>query len=837
MSEQEFSTPMMQQYTKIKADYPDALLFFRMGDFYELFLEDAKIGAAVLDITLTARGKGVDGKIPMCGVPFHSVDSYIARLVSAGHKVAVCEQLTQPQAGIKLVEREVVRVITPSTILDEAAVPRNKPNYLLVLELLPKGQAALAFIDIGTADFQLTSVRFSDVSREFEDIVAKFGPSECVVSPEAYEDVRLRSRLRQFGGLNIFPFLKWGEYAKKAETALKDSYNVVDLEALGLKDTPQLVTVAGVGVGYLLETQKANKAHLSIPQRYDDGQYLHMDHNTMLNLELFRTTREGKEDGSLFWLMNKTRTAMGGRLLRSWIVRPSRSRQELESRYTVVEHFLQHYAQREHLQGILEDIVDVERTIGRLSVGAGNARDLVAVKITLEAVERIINDKLALDIFADLEGLYDDTIKEVQALLARAIKDEPAGIVREGNMIREGYNAELDELRELRHSGKTYLDQLLERERAATGIPNLKIGFNKVFGYYLEISNSHLRKVPDTYIRKQTLVNAERFITQELKEYEAKVLSAEERIVELEYELLQEVITQVVGNAEQLFAISRIIARLDVLVCFAQLSHEHHYVRPQLRDDTHLVIKDGRHPIVEVISEEPFVPNSVELDPDAQQIILLTGPNMAGKSTFVRQTVLIVLMAQMGSFVPAGEASIGVVDKLFTRIGAADNLSRGLSTFMVEMVEVANILNNATNKSLIVLDEVGRGTSTYDGVSIAWSVVEYLATQTDVQPKTLFATHFHELLQLADKYQHVKNYQVVVEMEGDELHFLHRVMPGGTDKSYGIEVAKRAGLPNEVIERAREILQQLEAKEGIKGDAKLKRTKKVSGPEDQIGLF
>jgi len=837
MSEQEFSTPMMQQYTKIKADYPDALLFFRMGDFYELFLEDAKIGAAVLDITLTSRGKGTDGKIPMCGVPFHSADSYIARLVSAGYKVAVCEQITTPQAGSKLVEREVVRVVTPSTILDEAAVPRNKPNYLVVLELLQKNQAALAFIDMGTADFQLALVSSDDTSRELEDIIAKFAPSECAVSPATYEDVRLRSRLRQFGGLNIFPFLKWDEYAKKAEVVLKDAYNVVDLEAIGLKDTPQLVTVAGVGVGYLLETQKANKAHLSIPHKYDDGQYLHMDHNTILNLELFRTAREGKEEGSLFWLMNKTKTAMGGRLLRSWIVRPSRSRSEIESRYAVVAHFVQHYAERERLQTLLEDIVDVERTLGRLSVGAGNARDLVAVKVSLEAVEQIIDSKADLGIFADLKGLYSDAIKEAKSLIARAIKDEPAGIVREGNMIREGYNAELDELRELKHSGKTYLDQLVERERAETGISNLKIGFNKVFGYYLEISNSHLNKVPDTYIRKQTLVNAERFITQELKEYEAKVLSAEERIVELEYELLQEVVVQVVGSAEQLFAISRLIARLDVLVGFSQLSHERHYVRPRLRDDTHLVIEDGRHPIIEVISEEPFVPNSVELHPDTQQVILLTGPNMAGKSTFVRQTVLIVLMGQMGCYVPAGDVEIGIVDKLFTRIGAADNLSRGLSTFMVEMTEVANILNNATNKSLIVLDEVGRGTSTYDGVSIAWSVVEYLATQVGVQPKTLFATHFHELLQLAEKYEHVNNYQVVVELEGDELHFLHRVMPGGTDKSYGIEVAKRAGLPQEVIERAREVLQQLETKEGIEGDPRPKRSRKSSEPEDQIGLF
>lgn len=837
MQDSEFSTPMMQQYTKIKSEYPDALLFFRLGDFYELFMEDAKIGADVLDITLTARDKGSDGKIPMCGVPYHAVDSYIARLVHAGYKVAVCEQVTVPEAGSKIVEREVVRVITPSTILDEAAVPRNKPNYLMVFDPQPKGSAGVAFIDLGTSDFQVAQVRFDEKVRELEDLIAKFAPTECVLAPKSYEDVRLRSRLRQFGGLNIFPFLKWDDYAKKAEVILKKSYDVVDVEALGFKDLPQLVTVAGVGVGYIQETQKALNTHLSRPQQYDDGQYVYMDQNTIINLELFRTTREGKEEGSLFWLLNKTRTAMGGRLLRSWIVRPSRNKEEIEQRYTVVEYYRSNVGERDRLQDYLEQIVDIERTLGRLSVGAGNARDLVAIRFALESVQGILENRVELAIFDELDSLYTKDIQGVYSLIVSAIKDEPAGITREGNMIREGYNRELDELRSLSHSGKSYLDQLLAREREATGISNLKIGFNKVFGYYLEVSNSHLGKVPPEYIRKQTLVNAERFITQELKEYEAKVLSAEERIVTLEYELLQEVIAQVIQEAGQLFSISKVIARLDVLSCFAQISHEHRYVRPELSDGNNLNIEDGRHPIIEVLTEESFVPNSVMLNSEDQQIMVLTGPNMAGKSTFVRQVVLSVLMAQAGCFIPAKRASIGIVDKLFTRIGASDNLSRGLSTFMVEMVEVSNILHNATNKSVIVLDEVGRGTSTYDGVSIAWSVVEYLATNADVRPKTLFATHFHELLQLAEKYPHVKNYQVVVEMEGDELHFLHRVMPGGTDKSYGIEVAKRAGLPLEVIERAREVLDQLEKKEGISIERKSRKHKKQKIEADQIGLL
>jgi len=835
MSEQEFSTPMMQQYTKIKADYPDALLFFRMGDFYELFLEDAEIGAEVLDITLTARGKGTDGKIPMCGVPFHSVDSYIARLVNAGYKVAVCEQMTEPGAGSKIVEREVIRVVTPATILDESAIPRNQSNYLMVLDIGAKNTMHVAFVDIGTADFQFVTVNADENARGLEDLITKFGPRECIVSPAMYDNVKLLVRLRQFASLNVFPFARWSSYAKDAEDTLKEAFHIKDLEGLGLKDMQTSWPVLAVTVGYLQETQKGKLRHLGIPRVFDFGEYLYLDRNTMLNLELFRTVREGEQYGSLIWLLDKTKTAMGARLLRNWVVRPLRSKELLEQRYDTVAYFKQQYSQRESLQRYLEQIVDIERTYGRLSVGVGNARDLVGIRQAFEIVASIVHEEqFETPLVGRLASAYTPALQEAQSLIARAIKDEPAATVRDGNMVREGYNAELDELRGLHNTGKAYLADLQERERVSTGIGNLKIGFNKVFGYYIEISKSHLAKVPDTYIRKQTLVNAERFITQELKEYESKVLTAQERMVEIEYTLVQEVIAQVVATGDDLYRLSKVIAELDVLVGFAQLSHENEYVRPELSEGTDLHIVEGRHPVIEkLLTESSFVPNDTTLNSESQQILLLTGPNMAGKSTYVRQVALVVLLAQIGCFVPCREAKIGIVDKLFTRIGAADNLSRGLSTFMVEMVEVANILNQSTDKSLIVLDEVGRGTSTYDGVSIAWSVVEYLANGA-LKPKTLFATHFHELLQLADSFEMIKNYQVVVETEGDDLRFLHRVMPGGTDKSYGIEVAKRAGLPKEVTDRAKEILAQLERKEHIAA----KKTRKPQRQDiDQMGLL
>lgn len=843
MSDPTFNTPMMQQYMQIKKQYPDALLFFRMGDFYELFLEDAHIGADVLDITLTSRHKGQDGAIPMCGVPHHSVESYIARLVNAGHKVAVCEQVAAGEEGSGLVERDVVRVVTPGTILDENAIPRKEPNYLMVLDTSPlkkSNHAAIAFVDLGTADFQLARCEFGEGSRALEDMMTKFNPKECILSSAAYEDARLVARLRQFPQVNLFPFHTWGSYSDRAESFIKDVYNVVSIEAVGLRGNEDLMQVAAVALGYLQETQKGNIQHIATPRLYSQGEYVELDRNTIINLELFRTIRDGEVEGSLLWLLDKTRTAMGGRLLRAWLTTPSQSIDELNRRLDVVEYFVTNTTQRTSLQTQLEAVLDLERIVGRLHVGSGNARDLTGVRQSLEAVEEMLTEESS--VVDELKKAYTTHVREIKNHIATSIKDDPAVSIREGNMIRDGFSTELDELRSIRGHGKDILAQLEERERAQTGISNLKVASNRVFGYYIEISKSHLAKVPPHYIRKQTLVNAERFITPELKEHEEKVFTAEERMVALEYELFIQTVDRVLEVTKELLHLSKCIARLDVLCGFAELSQLQRYTRPQLTDDDTLDLKNSRHPVVEVLlTDTSFVPNDVYLDSQTHQVVLLTGPNMAGKSTYIRQVAVCVLMAHLGCFVSCDKAVIGIVDKLFTRVGASDNLARGLSTFMVEMVEVSNILNHATSKSLIILDEVGRGTSTYDGVSIAWAVVEYLAEHPDLKPKTLFATHFHELLALGDRYDNVANFQVVVELEGKKLHFLHRVMPGGTDKSYGIEVARLAGIPEVVIDRAEEILVQLENK-----DSQLtamphqppKRNKTTTPSEtDQLGLL
>ncbi|MCA9390107.1 DNA mismatch repair protein MutS, partial [candidate division WWE3 bacterium] len=672
VSENDFSTPMMKQYAHIKAQYPDTLLFFRLGDFYELFMEDAETGAEVLDITLTARDKGSDGKIPMCGVPFHAVDSYISRLVAAGYKVAICEQISSADDATGIVERDVVRVVTPSTILDENAVPRKETNYLMVLDIDPniKSQTiGVAFVDLGTSDFQIVEIAIDADRRALEDLVTKFTPKECIISPKNYENVRFISWLRKFPGLNIYPFGHWREYATDPESYLRKIYEIASVEGIGLKDSEKLQRVTALAVGYLNETQKGRVHHLSKPQKYHMEQYLEMDSSTIFNLELFHTIREGDREGSLLWLLDKSKTAMGGRLLRHWIVRPSRVREELVSRHDFVEYMFSRNSFRTQVQDWLESVLDIERILGRLSVGTGNARDLVGLRQSLVAIKEIIGEtnQHEVPLFKLLGEAFTTRVTNILSLIEKSILDEPSALMREGNMIRDGYSEALDELRSIKNTGQGYLDRFLEEQKQITGIPNLKVGSNKVFGFYLEVSKSHTDKVPPQYVRKQTLVNAERYITQELKEYEDKVLGAEEKISELEYELVQQVIEKVLSDTADLFTLSKIIGKIDVLTGFAEISERNNYVKPMLFDDDRLVLEDSRHPVIEqLLEDQSFVPNDVSMDSETRQIILLTGPNMAGKSTYIRQVAICALIAHLGCFVPCRKAEIGIVDKLFT---------------------------------------------------------------------------------------------------------------------------------------------------------------------------
>lgn len=815
-----FATPMMQQYAAIKKGYKDCLLFFRLGDFYELFLEDAEIGSDVLDITLTKRDKGRDGSIPMCGVPYHAVDGYIARLVKSGYKVAICEQVSSPGEETKIVEREVVRVVTPSTLLDENALDRKQNNYLMVLLVgkvkMGKRSAVAAFADVGTGDLHFTTFIVDEQLNGLEDVITKFQPSECILREEDYGDVLLRRKLQSLNANNVFPLFEWDEFALEPENYLCETFGVSSIESLGLKEVPsEVLRVVAVTVRYLQITQKTSLSHLRFPKLFDISNYVGLDAHSIENLELFRTSRDKEFEGSLLWLLDRTRTAMGGRLLRSWIARPLMDIQVLDVRHDTVSFFIEEYSLVKEVREAMREVLDVERITSRLTIGSGNARDLVGLRSSLEQIKSIselLSGRLPQG--DALVSLYSQEVEGVVSLLADAIVDEPPISMKGGGMIREGYSPDLDTYRSLKGRGESFLNTLLIEEKQKTGISTLKVGFNKVFGYYLEVSKAQAAKVPDRYIRKQTLVNAERYIVQELKEFEEKILHADDAIVRLEEEIVQSIIAKVVRENKRVYQLSQVVAELDVLAAFAEISSEHHYVRPIFDDTSGIECKDARHPIVEVLlSEGSFVPNDISLDHGKKQVALLTGPNMAGKSTYIRQVALNVLLAQIGCFVACKEARIGLVDQIFTRIGAGDDLATGLSTFMVEMVEVANILGHATSRSLVILDEVGRGTSTYDGVSIAWAVVEHLVSG-EVRPLTLFATHYHELLDMANMFAGVINLQVVVERDEASLRFLHKVMPGGTDKSYGIDVAKRAGLPSAVIDNAYAMLEKLEDRRG-----------------------
>jgi len=832
------TTPMMRQYLEIKADYPDAILFFRLGDFYEMFMDDAVTAAKVLDITLTSRNKGAADEVPLCGIPYHSCQPYIAKLVQNGHKVAICEQVEDPKTAKGIVKRDVVRVVTPGLVVDTDTLDPRQNNYLLAVAPGEPGSWGLGFVDITTGEFRVTELQgLGAVGSE----IASRNPTE-VLLPEGDDGAVLVKGLEAaLHGRIVNRVPDWVLAADRAGQLLLEFFPSSSLEAFGCAGSLAALAAAGAVLHYLEQTQKGTLSHLQPLKTYSTRDHMVLDDFSRRNLELTANLSDGGRRGALLGILDRTVTAMGARKLRHWVTHPLVDLEGITARHAAVEELVQESLRRDDLRQALDGIYDLERLNARIAMATGNAKDLAALRLSLQRVPalRELLEPCASGLLAGLRAGIDP-LPELVALIDRAIVDDPPFVLREGGLIRDGFHAELDELRQISREGKGWIARLEQEERARTGISSLKVRFNRVFGYYIEVTRSHLQRVPEDYQRKQTLANAERYITPALKEYEEKVLGAEEKVVQLEYDLFQQVRQQVAAHGERIQVTADRLAALDVLTGLAELAHERGYCRPQMDDSTELQIEEGRHPVIEAMSlGERFVPNDVCMDTAANQILIITGPNMAGKSTFMRQVALIVLMAQMGSLVPAKSARIGLVDRIFTRVGASDNLARGQSTFMVEMTEAANILNHATPRSLIVLDELGRGTSTFDGVSIAWAVAEYLHDQSGVAAKTLFATHYHELTDLALTRERVKNYNVAVKEWNDQIIFLRRIVKGGASHSYGIQVARLAGLPQAVIDRAKEVLHNLESGELEAGSPRLARSTHVvrSEPRPQLGLF
>jgi len=800
-------TPLMKQYFEIKDEHPGTILLFRVGDFYETFSDDAVLVSKELGITLTKRNNGGD-QTPLAGFPFHSLDSYLPKLVKKGYKVAVCDQTESPdeakKAGRKIVTREVKEITTPGVTLSEKLLEHKRNNYIVSLHWT-KDRVGVAFSDISTGEFGLSEVS----ERQLDSLLAAIQPSEVLVSSKLKN--KLEDAFLKFNITYIEDWVYEGDYGYKI---LTEHFEVHSLKGFGVEELKTAHVAAGSLMHYMQETQKAYLRHLRRLYAYESNEYMSLDPATKRNLELTASIQDGNVEGTLISIMDKTCTAMGGRLLRRWIMRPLKRLKPIQQRLDSVQIFFSKHDVRSQLREELEQVGDLERLISRICVGRTNARDIVQLKLSLAQIPVIksqfagFDDPLLKDISGRLKLLID-----LQEHITKTLAEEPPASIRDGNMIRDGYNEELDELRDIAKNGKKYIAQIKDKLAKESGIASLKIGYNKVFGYYIEVTNAHKDKVPEHFIRKQTLVNAERYITPELKEIEEKILSAEERSKTLEYELFEEVRLYVSEFADDIQQIAFALAELDCIQCFAEVAFKNNYAKPEVRDSEEISIKKGRHPVVEetLPMGEPFIPNDIELNNSDQQIMIITGPNMAGKSIILRQTGLIVLLAQVGSFVPAESATIGMVDKIFTRVGASDNLAAGESTFLVEMNEAANILNNATPRSLILLDEVGRGTSTFDGLSIAWSLAEYLHNHAPVAAKTLFATHYHELNELEQMYDRTKNFNVQVKEHDGKVIFLRKLVRGGADHSYGIQVANMAGLPQIVIDRAKDILKNLES--------------------------
>ncbi|MCH8171149.1 MAG: DNA mismatch repair protein MutS [Bacteroidetes bacterium] len=825
----------MEQYTKIKKENPDSILLFRMGDFFETFEEDAKIASKVLGITLTKRSNGAAGEVPLAGFPYHAIDNYLPKLIRAGYRVAVCEQVENPKFAKGIVKREVIEIVTPGVNFYDKLLDHKKNNYLMGI-CIKDDYAGISFCDISTGEFYAYEIPSEQVQQQIESI----SPSEILVQKKDQDLItsiinkhNLQIRLTKLEDW-IFNF----EYSKDL---ILVNFKTVTLKGFGLENFTVGIIASGAVLNYLKETQKAALSHLTKISAYNPSDYMILDQSTRRNLEITYSMQEGAKEGTLIDILDKTVTAMGGRLLKKWISSPLLKKASILKRLESVEDLLNKKRIRKNIYDQLKEIGDLERLISKVCTGRANPREVVNLKFSLKKIPAIKKELLGAEVQSlnqlgnELNSL-DDLVHTIDETL---IDSPPLGII-DGGVIRDGYSPELDELRDISMNGKNWISELQNKEREKLKISSLKISYNRVFGYYINISNTHKDKVPDYYIRKQTLVNSERFIIPELKEFEEKILHAEEKIYELETELFNELRLKVAAETEAIQSNAKLIAMLDCFVSFAQCAEEYNYIKPKLFEDGHIKIVEGRHPVVERLLPpgEKFTPNDYNLDIENNQIILLTGPNMAGKSVYLRQIGLIVLLAQIGSFVPAKEAEISLVDRIFTRVGASDNIAAGESTFLVEMQESANILNNATSKSLILLDEVGRGTSTFDGISIAWAITEYIHENPDVSAKTLFATHYHELNEMAAIFPKIKNYKVEVREIDDKVIFLHKVNPGRADHSYGIQVAQMAGLPKFVTNRAKEILENLETKELTSYETRKEKLSKLNREEqNQINMF
>jgi DNA mismatch repair protein MutS len=825
---------MVKQYLSIKEKHKDAILFFRLGDFYEMFNEDAEVASRELDLVLTGRGQE-ENRMPMCGIPYHASENYIARLIDKGYKVAICEQVEDPKLAIGVVKREVIRIVTPGTVIESNLLSEKSNNYLLAITK-EKGKFGLAYADASTGEFKITEV---DSREKLMDEVHRVNPVEILASDlienefptsdKSSADKHFQQPTSSFKDI----------YDKEsAEERLKDFFKVNSLDSFGLNAVKTGWGAAAAILDYLKETQKTSLDQINQIKPYHTSQFMFIDAQTRGNLELVQTIRDKSFKGSLLWVLDKTKTSMGSRLLRQWVLQPLLDVERINQRLDAVGEFFSDAVLRAELGQQIKNISDIERAVGRIASGTANARDLIGLKESLKLlpkVKSLMSDVQSL-MLKELRGLPD--FNNVLDLISKAIIDDPPFGLKEGGLIKGGYDSELDEIKKAAREGKDWIAYLENEERKRTGIKSLKVGYTKVFGYYIELTKSHLSQVPDNYIRKQTLVNCERFITPELKEKESLILNADERMKEMEYRVFCDVRSKVAEHTPELQRLAHVLAQIDVLLSLAEIAVENRYCRPRISGSPDIRISESRHPVVEkTLGEYRFVPNNAVMDDEAGRFLLITGPNMAGKSTYMRQVALISLMAQIGSFVPAKEAELCLVDRIFTRIGAMDDIFSGQSTFMMEMTETANILNNATEKSLIILDEIGRGTSTFDGMSIAAAVAEYIHTK--IKAKTLFATHYHEITQLADKHSGMKNLNVLVKEEGDHVTFLHRIVEGPADRSYGIQVAKLAGLPKEVVERAKKVYATLEMVENDLGKAKTKTKRKNIQPDgrEQVSLF
>lgn len=831
-------TPMMQQYLETKEQYQDCILFYRLGDFYEMFYEDALTASKELEITLTGKSCGQEEKAPMCGVPYHAVEGYLNKLVSKGYKVAICEQMEEAKVTRGIVKREVVRVVTPGTNLNTQALEESKNNYLMCIVYLP-GKIGLSIADVTTGDYYLTEL---DDNKKLLDEIMKYNPSEIICNDAFFVSGINIEDLKERLGITLYSLGPHYFDDDNCRKLLMKHFKVGDLSGLGISDFPSGIIAAGGLLKYLYETQKTSLCHMTHVYPYLTNRYMLLDSSTRRNLELTETLREKQKRGSLLWVLDKTKTAMGARMLRSFIEQPLIEKSEIEQRLDGIEEFSRDYVSRDEIREYLNPIYDMERLLGKISYKTANPRDLIAFRSSLTMLPHI---KTVLQAFSGglLQNIQQelDSLEDIHNLIDKAIIEDPPIAIREGGIIKEGFHEDIDHFRYAKTQGKTWLAELENQDRERTGIKNLKIKYNKVFGYYFEVTNSYLGMVPPDYTRKQTLANAERYTTPKLKELEDSILNAEDKLYTLEYDVFCEVRDAIAMEIERIQKTAKAVARLDVFTSLSLVAEQNHYVRPSLNDNGVIDIKEGRHPVVEkMIVNDMFISNDTFLDNKNHCISVITGPNMAGKSTYMRQAALIVLMAQIGSFVPAKSADIGIVDRIFTRVGASDDLASGQSTFMVEMNEVANILRNATSNSLLVLDEIGRGTSTFDGLSIAWAVIEHISNTKLLGAKTLFATHYHELTELEGKINNVNNYCIAVKEKGDDIVFLRKIIKGGADKSYGIQVAKLAGVPDMVIDRAKEIVEQLsdnditEKIQEIRVD--LKNDKKKTPVYDQVDL-